>query len=409
MTKQLSILLLTPQLPYPAHQGTTLRNLHIIKGLAQHHQVTLLSFIENEVDEFGELTDLCHEIVTVPVPERSTGLRLWQMVSTRLPDMAHRLHSLAFNIALDMLLEENDFDVVQIEGIELAQAIDLVRIDGEKTQIVFDNHNAETELQRRAMETDLRNPRRWVAAAYSWVQVQRLARFERWACEQSDAVVAVSESDRGALRNLSVPAQKVTVIPNCIDTQPYQVYEGDVQPFDVVFMGKMDYRPNIDAMLWFVDAIWPAIRAQHPNATCAIVGQKPHARLDRVREVAGVTLTGWVESVQPYLHGAKVFIMPLRMGSGTRLKLIEAMAAGKAIVSTTIGAAGFPVTDKQELMIADAAPAFADAVNRILADPADSQTMSAAAQQFAVQYDWRVVTPAFEPIYYIGKQVLINR
>ena len=397
MTKSHAILLLTPQLPYPAHQGTTLRNLHIIKGLAaQNHQITLLSFTEREVDDFGPLSDLCHEIVTVPVPERSKGLRLWQMASTALPDMAHRLHSLAFDLALDQLLEENEFDIVQIEGIELARSIEIVQAVSPRSRIVFDNHNAETELQRRAMQTDFGNPRRWVAAAYSSVQVRRLAKFERWACEQSHAVVAVSESDADALRQLGVSAEKVTVIPNCIDTHAYQNYDGPLESFDVVFMGKMDYRPNIDATLWFVDTIWPAIRAQHPNATCAIVGQKPHARLDRIREVDGITVTGWVESVQPYLHGANVFIMPLRMGSGTRLKLIEAMAAGKAIVSTTIGAAGFPVSDGRELQIADSVPQFADAVNHILSNQTQSAAMSEAAREFAAQYDWRVVTPAFD-------------
>ena len=396
---QLSILILTPQLPYPAHQGTTLRNLHIIKGLAQQHQVTLLSFIEREVDTFGELADLCHEIVTVPVPERSTGLRLWQMASTRLPDMAHRLHSLAFDLALDALLAENEFDIVQIEGIELARSIEIVHDVSPNSRIVFDDHNAETELQRRAMQTDLRDPRRWVAAAYSSVQVQRLARFERWACEQSDAVVAVSDSDKVALEALGVVAEKLSVIPNCLDTRLYQQYEGAVENFDLVFMGKMDYRPNIDAVLWFADVIWPLIRAQHPNATCAIVGQKPHARLERIRAVDGITLTGWVESVQPYLHGATVFIMPLRMGSGTRLKLIEAMAAGRAMVSTTIGAAGFPVTDQQELLIADTPEAFAAAVDRLLTDSVQAHSLQAAAQKFATQYDWRVVTPAFDVIY----------
>ena len=363
MTNPLSILILTPQLPYPAHQGTTLRNLHIIKGLAQQHQVTLLSMIESEVETFGPLVDLCHEIVTVPVPERSTGLRLWQMVSTPLPDMAHRLHSIAFDLALDELLSENEFDIVQVEGIELARSIEIVREVSPRSKIVFDDHNAETELQRKAMLTDRNNPKRWVAAAYSWVQVQRLAQFERWASDESDAVVVVSDGDKQAVASLGVPDQKLTVIPNCIDTQPYQTYDGAVEAFDLVFMGKMDYRPNIDAVLWFVDEIWPQIRSQHPQATFAVVGQKPHARLDRIRDVAGVTVTGWVESVQPYLHGAKVFIMPLRMGSGTRLKLIEAMAAGKPMVSTTIGAAGFPVQHGREILIADSAEKFAIEVN----------------------------------------------
>lgn len=400
----MNILILTPQLPYPPHQGTSLRNLHIIKGLAQQHTITLLTFAKSLEAEFGPLADLCAEIVTVPMPHRSMVTRFAQLVTTRQPDMGHRLRDLAFDLALDELLSNNQFDIVQIEGIELANAIAIVRDVSPNSKIVFDNHNAETELQRRAMETDARNPRRWVAAGYSFVQVQRLARFERWACRESDAITVVSENDRDALLALlndvreTEFGKKITVVPNSIDTEEYANYAGEQVHFDVVFMGKMDYRPNIDAALYFVDEIWPFVRSKHPSATCAIVGQKPHARLDRLRDIAGVTITGWVDSVQPYLHGCRVFVMPLRMGSGTRLKLIEAMAAGKPIVSTTIGAAGFPIVDGRHLLIGDSADAFAGAVNAVLSDQHHTHLARFSAE-FAQNYDWRTVVPRFFAVY----------
>ncbi len=400
----MNILILTPQLPYPPHQGTSLRNLHIIKGLARAHTLTLLTFARSLDAEFGPLADLCAEIVTVPMPERSMRQRLFQLMTTRQPDMGHRLRDLAFDLALDDLLENNQFDIVQIEGIELANAISIVRAVSPSSKIVFDNHNAETELQRRAMETDARNPRRWVAAAYSFVQVQRLARFERWACRESDAVTVVSEDDRDALLGLlndvrgTEFGERISVVPNSIDTDAYAHYTGELERFDVVFMGKMDYRPNIDAALYFTDEIWPFIRSKHPDATFAIVGQKPHARLERLRDVAGVTITGWVDSVQPYLHGCRVFVMPLRMGSGTRLKLIEAMAAGKPIVSTTIGAAGFPIVDGRQLLLGDTPDAFAGAVNAVLSDQ-HHQHLTRFSAEFAQNYDWRTVVPRFFAVY----------
>jgi glycosyltransferase involved in cell wall biosynthesis len=412
----MKLLLLTPQLPYPPQQGTSLRNYHIIRGLAGQHEITLLSFLEEGQTavpaQIAPLAELCQAIETVPVPPRSSGKRLRQLLTTRQPDMAHRLFSPEFNGRLQHLLTKTHFDIVQIEGIELAQAMKVVRQANPKAKIVFDDHNAETELQRRNMFTDWHQPRRWPAAAYSWAQTRRLARFERWACEQADWVTAVSATDKHHLQSLisqsrGVPTANlpisqlpspISVIPNCIDTTAYQNIPNPI-PYDLVFSGKMDYRPNVDAVLWFADEVWPGIKAARPSTTWAIVGQKPHPRLDRLRKLAGVTVTGWVEDVRPYLAGTAVFIMPLRVGSGTRLKLIEAMAAGKAIVSTRIGAEGFALADGRELLLADGAGEMQTAVLHLLQNPDERAHLGQAAHQFAAAYDWRVVIPQFNEIY----------
>lgn len=405
----MKLLILTPQLPYPPRQGTSLRNFYIIRGLAERHTITLLSFLESNqsVDTavIQPLLDLC-TIYTAPVPPRSTVQRLWQLVSTRRPDMAHRLYSEQFAAELRRLLAANQFDIVQVEGIELARYIEIVRSVSPASKIVFDDHNAEAELQRRNFLTDLGNPRRWLAAAYSWVQVGRLRRFERWAMVMADGVTAVSDTDRKTLEQLTINKKQPTIraIPNCLDVLELQDLVGFQKPtrshaFDLVFIGKMDYRPNVDAVLWFTDAVWPQIRTQKPGATLAIVGQKPHARLERLREVPGITLTGWVDSVRPYLLEASVFIMPFRIGSGTRLKLIEAMAVGKAIVSTPIGAEGFPVESGQELILAETAGEMGTAVIDLLNNPAERARLGQNARQFAQQYDWRQVIPRFDALY----------
>ncbi len=164
-------------------------------------------------------------------------------------------------------------------------------------------------------------------------------------------------------------------------------------------MGKMDYRPNVDAVLWFANEVWPGIRRGKPDATWVIVGQKPHVRLDRLRDLEGVSVTGWVESVQPFLAGAAVFLLPFRVGSGTRLKLIEAMAAGKAIVSTLIGAEGFPVQHKREIYLGETAAELETAVLYLLTHPEERERLGQAARTFARRYDWRVVVPQFEQVY----------
>jgi polysaccharide biosynthesis protein PslH len=396
------ILLLTPQLPYPPHQGTSLRNYHIIRGLAQNHEVTLLSFVEpgqaTDEETPRPLTTLCQHIERVAAPQRTNFTRLRQLLTSRLPDMAHRLYTPMFEIRLRRLLQQNQFDVVQVEGIELARYMTVVKETSHDSRLIFDNHNAETELQQRNLETDRANLKRWPAALYSRIQVGRLARFERWALETADSAAAVSDTDRDHLKKLAPNAHIIT-IPNCIDVAAYADEAEESIPFDLVFSGKMDYRPNIDAALWFAEAVWPQIKAERPETTWAIVGQKPHERLAHVGDMDGVTMTRWVESIRPYLHGATLFIMPFRIGSGTRLKLIEAMAAGKAIVSTPVGAEGFPVTHQQELWLVEGETEMATAVLKLLDDPQTRTRLGQQARQFAQQYDWRVVIPRFENLY----------
>jgi len=239
--------------------------------------------------------------------------------------------------------------------------------------------------------------------------VLRLRRFERWACRQADGVTAVSETDRQLLQALdNQPDKPMAAIPNSLDVEEMAraaaraAANWPADPgttFDLLFTGKMDYRPNVDAVLWFADEIFPLIKAQRPQTTLAVVGQKPHVRLARLHEMDGITVTGWVESVRPYLAQASVMIMPFRVGSGTRLKLIEAMAAGKAVVSTRIGAEGFPVENGRHLILADEPVQFAQSVLALLNSPEKRQALGEEAAVFARQYDWRVVIPQFDAFY----------
>ena len=398
------ILLLTPQLPYPPHQGPSLRNFHIIRGLARHHQLRLLSYLEpdQEADTAATspLASLCVSIDTVPVPQRSLAQRLVRLFTDPLPDMGHRLQSPAFDTALRELLSRHPVDIVQIEGIELARMIPIIRQVRPQSRILFDDHNAEAELQRRAFLTDLRLPRRWPAAAYSLIQTRRLRRFEAWACREADWVTVVSERDAEHLRDL-VPELQPHVIPNSLDLKPYAHLSAgsDTPRFDVLFLGKMDYRPNIDAALWFGREMWPRILAERPGATWGIVGQQPHPRLDELRDLPGVTITGRVPDILPYLAGASVLVMPFRMGSGTRLKLIEAMAAGKAVVSTPLGTEGYPVEDGVHLRLEAEAVPFAKTVLELLFQPTQRVALGRAAQTLAAAYDWRQVTTRFDALY----------
>jgi sugar transferase (PEP-CTERM/EpsH1 system associated) len=400
------LLLLTPQLPYPPHQGTSLRNFNLIAQLAKRHQICLLTFLEPDQtrESAGPLLDMCEWVDSIPVPRRSTWLRLRQMLATRRPDMAWRLWSTAFRERLAMRLAESPFDVVQIEAIELAPYLSTIKHACSQTGqpgplVVYEDHNAEWVLQKRACLTDLRNPRRWPAAAYSLVQWQRLKGYEADVCRRADRVVAVSEADRDAIRAIA-PDVAVTVVPNGVDLQEHADYQGPTEHYDLVFTGKMDFRPNVDAMLWFGQHVWPLIHQHRSQTRLAIVGQRPHRRLDILRELPGITLTGWVEDVKPYIAGATVYVAPLRVGGGTRLKLLQAMAMGTAIVATSLGAEGFPVTHDQELLLADTPQDFAQAVLTLLDDPQGRARLGTAARRLVqAAYGWDSLVPRLETLY----------
>lgn len=402
----MTILILTPQLPYPPQQGASLRNYAILQGLARHHTITLLTFVEpnqrTDAEWLQPLQKICvGGIHFVPMPARTSAQRLRHLLTSFQPDMADRLQTPVFAGTLRHLLSTQSFKIVQIEGLELAAYLPIIRQISPQSQIVFDNHNAETALQHRAMITDLTQPRRWIAAGYSYMQMKRLHRFEQWACRQADAITCVSTSDQKALEQLA-PDKPIAVIPNSLDLNQYTTPLPTNTPlptYDLLFSGKMDYRPNVDAMLWFSREIWPKIRQALPQTTLAIVGQKPHPSLHPLHHKPDITITGWVESVKPYFAGTTLFIMPLRLGSGTRLKLIEAMAMGKPIVSTPIGAEGFPVIHQEHLLLAETPNEFATAVLTLLTQPQRRQKLSQAARQFAKQYDWQTVIPQFEAVY----------
>jgi sugar transferase (PEP-CTERM/EpsH1 system associated) len=408
LKSNMKIIFLTPQLPYPPHKGTAMRNWGLISDLAERHEVAVLSFSPpppvggDRGEGDNPLTSTCR-VETIEPPVRSLRTRLRDMLTTAKPDMALRLASDAYAWRLADWLARETFDVVHVEGIEMAPYLDVLESTHPRPLIVFDDHNCEYLLQKRAFLTDLHIPSRWLGAAYSFVQWQRLLDYEAQACRRADRVLTVSEADAAALRKL-VPNVDVTVVPNGIDTRAYQPQtsnlESQISKNALVFTGTMDFRPNVDAVLWFAQEVLPRIRAQVEDVRFFAVGQRPHRRLDVLRDDPAVTLTGFVEDTRPYIADAAVYVVPLRMGGGTRFKILEALAMGKAVVSTTLGAEGFPVANEQELLLADEAEDFAQAVVSLLNAPEKRESLGRAGRAFVeARYDWRVIVPLVEAAY----------
>ncbi|MCB0077199.1 MAG: glycosyltransferase [Anaerolineales bacterium] len=395
----MKLLFLTPQMPWPPQQGAALRNGGLIHALAQRHELHLLTFADAPTPTPPHLASL----TTVPLPPRSGAARLRDLLRHPAPDMARRLASPAMAEALASLLQRHGFDLVQVEGIEMVPfALPyLGRAVGPRW--IYDAHNAESDLQVSALRADLKRPTRWHAALYSALQVRKLRRFERDSLPRFDGVVAVSQED-AALLTAQCHVDAV-VVPNGVDSDHFAPQRFDAAPDmagrggpTLLFTGKMDFRPNVDGVLWFADQILPQLADLNP--TLWVVGQRPHRALDRLRQQPNIVLRGWVDAVEPYLAAADLVVVPLRMGSGTRLKVLQALSMARPVVGTTLGCAGLAVSDGKELRLADSADDFANAVRQTLLQPRDAAAMAMRGRAHIQQkFDWRVIVPSLEESY----------
>ncbi|MCL4535070.1 MAG: glycosyltransferase [Bacteroidetes bacterium] len=408
------ILFLTPQSPYPPNKGTATRNYNLIVNVAARHEVHLLTFADAGLEGGGEahvaaaegsllpqadldhLRRYCAAVEAVPVPRRSAARRLAAALLSPTPDLALRLASAELDRRLASALERTPFDLVQVEGLEMAphwlglEAASAGQISG-FPRVVLDAHNAEYLLQQRAFTNDLRRPRKWPGAAYSLLQWPKLRHYEARACRLAAGVVAVSENDRRALAAIA-PGRPMAVVPNGVDTAYFRPSGTPREPNALVFTGTMDFRPNVDAVLWFCQQVFPRIHAQVPDCTFYIVGQRPKPEVRRLAGMPGVEVTGSVDDVRPYLWRAALCVVPLRVGGGTRFKILEAMACGTPVVSTTLGAEGIALTAGVHAALADTPQDLAGAVVALLREPERAAAMAERGQAFAAaNYGWKVL------------------
>ena len=253
------ILMVTAALPYPPHQGGAIRTYGLLDGLVKAgHRVTLASFFDEtqQIDiEQSPLATLCETIVTVPMPSRTRTQRLRDLLTTRHADIERRLWSDQMQQTLRHLLSsDNSFDVVQFEGIEVGVYLPFVRSLRPTTPLIFDTFNAEAALQRVIAQVDRRDLARIPAAIYSNIQAKRIEGFEGTLCKMADAVVAVSPEDAAILRRFRQD-DRTYVVPNGVFSQDYANHKQTLTLNDnaLVFTGKMDYRPNVDAITWFAE------------------------------------------------------------------------------------------------------------------------------------------------------------
>jgi Glycosyltransferase len=307
---------------------------------------------------------------------------------------------------VEELCREEKFDAIHVEGIEMAPyGLYAMRLLP-NAHMVYDAHNAEYLLQRRAFTTDIKHIKRLPRAFYSLVQWFRLRRFERHVALVSKRVLAVSPADVAAISRLANALRnRVVLLPNGVE--PSYWARNAVMPHDVlvgqsalVFDGTMDYRPNIDAVLWFASEVWPLVRAERPHARFYIVGRNPAPEVLALSEDTGIIVTGAVEDTRPWVAGAEVYVVPMRMGGGVRFKVLQAMSMGCAIVSTPMGAEGIALRPGKDMLITFSPKGFANAILLLMSARDRRRALGQSARELVTSlYSWDSLLPVLDEIY----------
>ncbi len=392
----MKILFLQKRVLFPVDNGWRVRTLNVVRYLAQWHEVTYVcNVVPGEEPEVQKMRDLGLRMETVPWHDTLRGtpmfyVKLAANLLSRYPYYADKDYDPRLKALAHRLLEEESYDLVICDFIHMAR--NALEIHG-VPKVLFE-HNVETQLLERYAEAQPPGLARWTLRH----QARKMRWFEDWAGKQFDAVVAISENDL-ALYQAWFGWKHAQVIDTAVDVDFLTPSGRAPTPGRVVFIGGLDWPANQEGCKWFVHEVWPKIRAENASATCHLVGRNPPAWLLKLSEHPGVSVFGNVPDVRPYLEDAAVMIAPLLVGGGTRLKIVEAMAAAKAMVSTSLGAEGLPVENGKHLILADDADSFARQTLALLADPARQQALgSAARQHMCDNYSAETVARQFERI-----------
>lgn len=379
----MNLLIVSPGVPSAAWGGGN-RNLHLLKMLARKHTISLLAQVSEEDIEICNTSLLEDYVQSIQVIAcRFPRVKRLQQLTNLFLRRSYTMNALIapeMQRALDTLLIQEHFDAVLFESVLMA-GYHLP----EGLKIIIDQHNIEHELLWRAYQHEKSWLRRW----YNWLE-SRLARtVEIERCRRADMVLVTSERERLLLKSL-LPKSVIEEVPNGVDSK---VFQSDCQQQEVagqiIFTGTFSYYPNIDAVLFFARRCWPLIRKQIPGATWQIVGSNPPPEVRRLGELPGITVTGTVPDVPPYLAKAEVAIVPLLIGGGTRLKILEALSMQKAVVSTSLGCEGLAVVPGVHLVVADQPEEFAQAVVAFLKNAEMRKAFGAAGRALVeAEYSW---------------------
>jgi len=410
------VLQLAPRICWPLDTGAKLRNYHLARVLAEHAQITLLAFVDDK-QSLADLENLYAQVIAVRRDRDYTVSKILRgaLGSTPLPVLNYTTDSM--KQTLERVLNEQDFDLVQVESVHLMAYLPTIRAARNRPLAVCDWHNIESELMQRYSEREPSLLRR----AYARKTARLMGDFEKRAMHEFDAHIVVSERDAERLRSLN-SAASVFVIENGVDTAYYsdeQIEQAHAalrvqharnespNRNRIVFVGSMDYHANVDGVAGFARDVWPRLRDRQPELVFTIVGRDPLPQLRELTRIPGVEVTGTVDDVRPYYREALASVVPLNIGGGSRLKILEAMAAGVPVVSTSLGAEGLKVQHGQNILIADTGEQLVESISSVVENANLRKQLSEGGRTLVTsRYDWSALG---ENLFEIYQQLVDSR
>lgn len=413
----MQILYLSQLIPYPVDAGPKVRMYHVLRHLASAgHQITLLSFRRHSdrPEALDHLRQFCEDVHTIPMP-RSPVRDVWHLLMgllTGRPFLIRRDGVPDMYDAVRAQIRAREFDAIHADQLWMAQYALAARAESSRRQapkLVLDQHNAMYRIPQRLATAS----NSWVRQRLLTIESRNLGRYEIDTCSKFDHVVWVTEEDQRAVvalaeRNGNCKLSACdgetgpghSVIPICVDPGVTNALPRNTTGRRVTFLGGLHWPPNAQGIVWFAREVWPTIQQQVPDAVLTVIGKSPPATLTALESALNLDVTGYVDDPWPYLAETAAFIVPLHAGGGMRVKILDAWAWGLPVVSTTVGAEGICCSDGHNLLLADGAQAFAQAVVRLLNEPQMAAELGAAGRKTVEShYDWRHVYRAWDEIY----------
>jgi polysaccharide biosynthesis protein PslH len=392
----MNILMLTQVLPYPPDSGPKVKTYNMVKFVSQNHDLTLVSFVRgDQTREVEHLKQFCKAVYTVPIrrTRRNDGLALVKSMVTARPWFIARDDLSEMRALLAGLCQKEKFDIVHADQLNMAQYAS--QIPGAAR--ILDAHNALWLLYQRLAQTT----RNFWQAAFLEREWRLLKRYEGAVCRTFDAVLTVSDADKAALAEASGGEGNLIVAPIAVDPEAIQLIPRVPQADHILHIGTMFWPPNVDGVLWFLRKVYPIIQQARPDVHFDIVGARPPKEIiESGRTMEGVNVTGYVKEAGEYLRKTGVMVVPLLAGGGMRVKILEALAEGLPIVTTSIGCEGIAVENGRHLLVADSPQEFAQATLRLLTDPAYANTLARNGRELIEKkYDYHVAYGPVDLVY----------
>src|SRR3990170_426024 len=391
----MNILWLSHIVPYPPKGGSLQRSYILLKEVAMRNSVFLVAFNQKAllptkaaVEKSREkLKDHCRVVEVFDIPcERSRLSWYWLLIKnlfSSLPYSVKRLQSIQVEEAVKKIISTHPIDVVYFDTIDLAQYASCIG----DLRSLMNHHNVESSLLlRRAKAT--RNP---MEKLYIYIQVMKLRSYESANLIHFHVNLAVSEVDKSELKSIA-PEARVEVIPNGVDTSYFRRQSCSIRKNNLVFAGGMNWFPNRDAVLYFLKDIWPLISLTVPDISLTLIGRNPPKKAIEMSKMENIEVLGFVDDVRPYLAQAIACIVPIRVGGGTRLKILDDLACGRAVISTSVGCEGIDVTPGRNILIGDSPREFADQVIKVCTDAKLVMSLGMEGRKLVEEkYSWNLI------------------